>query len=84
LSASRHGGLKNRYDLLWESGPVIGDPGLQAVPSTYHTFGVDGSVGLHQAVDDPSNTALPDLDNRLDVLNALVNDTSDHLPVVQL
>jgi hypothetical protein len=78
------GGLKNRFDLLWESGPVVGDFGLQAVPSTYHTFGVDGSVALRHAVDDPSNTALPDLANRLDVLNALANDTSDHLPVLQL
>src|SRR5262249_23081274 len=77
------GGLKNRFDLLWQSAPVIGDFGLQALPSTYHTFGVDGSVALHQSVDDASNTALPELDNRLAVLDALANDTSDHLPVLQ-
>ena len=77
------GGLKNRFDLLWQSAAVIGDFGLQALPSTYHTFGVDGSVALHHSVDDASNTALPELDNRLAVLDALANDTSDHLPVLQ-
>src|SRR5262249_54145148 len=77
------GGLKNRFDLLWQSAAVIGDFGLQALPSTYHTFGIDGSVALHQSVDDPSNTALPELDNRFDVLDALANDSSDHLPVLQ-
>jgi hypothetical protein len=77
------GGLKNRFDLLWESGAVVGDYGLQALPATYHTFGVDGSVALRQAVDDPSNTALPELADRLAVLDALANDTSDHLPVLQ-
>jgi hypothetical protein len=62
---------------------VVGDLGLQAIPATYHTFGVDGSVGLRQAVDNPGNTALPELDNRLAVLDALANDSSDHLPVLQ-
>jgi hypothetical protein len=77
------GGVKNRYDLLWETAPVNGDIGLQAVPATYHTFGNDGSVPLHGAVDDPRNTALPELADRHDVFSALANDSSDHLPVLQ-
>jgi hypothetical protein len=77
------GGIKNRYDLLWESAPVIGDYGLQALPWTYHSVGNNGSVPLRGSVDDPSNTALAELDNQWDVLNALANDSSDHLPVVQ-
>jgi hypothetical protein len=75
--------LDNRFDLLWETAPVIGDFGLQALPGTYHTFGNNGSVPLRQSVASPGNTALSELPNQADVLNALAYTTSDHLPVLQ-
>jgi hypothetical protein len=75
--------LGNRYDLLWETAPVIGDNGLQALPATYHTVGNNGSVPLRQSVASPGNTALSELANQADVLDALANTTSDHLPVMQ-
>jgi len=75
--------LNGRLDLLWETGPVIGDYGLQAMPWTYHTFGNDGSVPLHQPADYPYSTALSELDNQADVLYALAHQASDHLPVMQ-
>jgi hypothetical protein len=75
--------LDNRYDLLWETAPVVGDFGLQAMPATYHTFGNNGSVPLRQSVASASNTALSELANQADVLFALANTTSDHLPVMQ-
>jgi hypothetical protein len=40
-------------------------------------------VPLDQGVDDPTNTALADLPNRLAVLHDLARVCSDHLPVVQ-
>ena len=45
--------LENRYDLLWQTAPVIDGYGLQAIPSTYQSFGNNGSVPLHGSVDDP-------------------------------
>jgi hypothetical protein len=75
--------LENRYDLLWETAPVIGDYGLQAMPWTYHSFGNNGSVPLHGSVDDPANTAFAELDNQWDVLHALARACSDHIPVLQ-
>jgi hypothetical protein len=75
--------LENRYDLLWETAPVIGDYGLQAMPWTYHSFGNNGSVSLCGSVEDPSNTALAELDNQWDVLHALARACSDHIPVLQ-
>jgi hypothetical protein len=77
------GGINNRYDLLWETAPVMSGTGLQAVPSTYHPLGNNGSVPFHQSIDYPSNTALGELPNRLAVLNGLANDTSDHLPLLE-
>jgi hypothetical protein len=75
--------LDNRYDLLWETAPVVGDFGLQALPATYHTFGNNGSVPLRGSVASAGNTALSELANQADVLYALANTTSDHLPVMQ-
>jgi hypothetical protein len=75
-----------RFDLLWETAPVLssgGGSGLQDQPATYHTFGIDGSVPLYHPVDDPANDTLADLPNRLDVLYALGHACSDHLPVLQ-
>src|SRR5262249_49516993 len=75
--------LDARFDLLWETAGVHGRPGLVAIPSTYHTFGNDGSVPLHQSIDYPGNTALPNLPNRLEVLHDLARVCSDHLPALQ-
>jgi hypothetical protein len=78
-------GLNSRFDLLWESGSVsssTGGPGLKDMPSTYHVFGNNGSVALNRGVNNASNTALPDLPNRLAVLNDLTL-CSDHIPALQ-
>jgi hypothetical protein len=56
---------------------------LEALPWTYHSFGNNGSVPLHGCVDDPSNTALAELDNQWEVLHALAHACSDHIPVLQ-
>jgi hypothetical protein len=76
--------LDVRFDLLWETAPVIGDYGLQAIPSTYHSFGNNGSIPLHQSADYGGNTALSELPNQFDVLYALARQTTDHYPIVQL
>jgi hypothetical protein len=77
------GGLDGRLDLLWQTAALSGGSGLQAEPATYHSLGNNGTVPLGQGVDYPGNTALSELPNQKDVLNALANDSSDHLPVVQ-
>jgi hypothetical protein len=75
--------LEDRFDLLWETAPVVGDYGLQAMPWTYHSFGNNGSVALDGSVADPGNTALSELPNQADVLQALATACSDHIPVLQ-
>jgi hypothetical protein len=75
--------LDNRYDLLWESAPVVDGYGLQALPWTYHSFGNNGSIPIGDTVADPNNTALAELPNQADVLAALATACSDHIPVLQ-
>src|SRR5262249_54090222 len=77
------GGLDGRLDLLWQTAALSSGSGLQAEPATYHSLGNNGTVPLGQGVDYPGNTALSELPNQKDVLNALANDSSDHFPVVQ-
>jgi hypothetical protein len=78
-------GLNSRFDLLWETGPVrsgTGGYGLKDRPATYHAFGNDGSVPLNRGVTYSTNTALPDLPDRLTVLSDLTR-CSDHIPALQ-
>lgn len=74
--------LRYRDDFELITQNVLSDPnGLEIVPGTYHTFGVNGSTAIHGTVNSGTNTALPGLPNRAAVLSALTT-ASDHLPVV--
>jgi hypothetical protein len=75
------GGLDDRLDFQLISGELRDGVGLDYRPNSYHTFGVNGSVAVNGSIDDASNTALPGLSNRLNVLG-LLRTVSDHLPVV--
>lgn len=75
------GGLDDRFDFQLVSNELTDGAGLDYVAGTYHTFGNNGSVALNGNINSASNTALPDLPNRLAVLNLLTTVT-DHLPVV--
>ena len=86
IDTIRSTGLNGRFDELWESGVVLssrGGTGLKDMPSTYHSFGNNGSVAYNQSVASTSNTALHDLSNRSTVLTDLTH-ASDHIPVLQL
>lgn len=86
IDTIRSTGLNGRFDELWESGVVRssqGGNGLKDIPSTYHSFGNNGSVGYNQSVAAASNTALRNLANRTTVLTDLTH-CSDHIPVLQL
>ena len=61
---------------------MSGANGLEYVPlRLYHTFANNGSVAVNGNINDPSNTAIPTLANRLTLLSDLTTVT-DHLPVV--
>ena len=75
------GGMDDRLDFQLISGELRDDVGFDYRTGSYHTFGVNGSVALNGSIDDSSNTALPELSNRLTVLG-LLRTVSDHLPVV--
>ena len=86
IDTIRSTGLNGRFDELWESGVVRssqGGNGLKDMPSTYHSFGNNGTVAYNQSVASSSNTALPHLSNRTTVLADLTH-ASDHIPVFQL
>ena len=70
------GGMDDRFDFQLVSGEFLDNEGLSYIPGSYHVFGNNGSHGLNDYVNDPSNTAQP-----MNVLNALAS-VSDHLPVV--
>ncbi len=75
------GGLNDRFDFELMTGALMDGYGLDYLPGSYHTFGNNGSVRLSGSINDPSNTALPDLPNRGTVLDLLTT-VADHLPVV--
>ena len=73
--------MDDRLDFQLISGELRDNVGLDYRTGSYHTFGVNGSVAVNGSIDDSSNTALPELVNRLTVLG-LLRTVSDHLPVV--
>jgi endonuclease/exonuclease/phosphatase family metal-dependent hydrolase len=75
------GGLDDRFDFQLVSDAVLTGNGLRYQSGSYRTFGNNGTVPVSGAINDPANTALPDLANRTTVLNLLTT-VSDHLPVV--
>jgi len=75
------GGMDDRLDFQLNSGELNDGSGLEYRPGSYHTFGVNSSIIVDGSIDDASNTALPGLSNRLQVLG-LLRTVSDHLPVV--
>jgi endonuclease/exonuclease/phosphatase family metal-dependent hydrolase len=75
------GGLDDRFDFQLFTGELTDGLNFDYVPSTYHTFGNNGSVAINKSINDPTSTALPDLANRTTVLNLLTT-VSDHLPTV--
>lgn len=77
------GGMDDRFDFQIVSDEMMAvDPTLISYRSgSYHTFGNNGTHPLNGDIDNPSNTALPGLSNRLTVLD-LLSTVSDHLPVV--
>ncbi len=75
-------GLHYRDDFICITQNVRDDgTGLQYLAGSYHTFGVNGSLGIGDPINSSSNTALAGLPNRSPVLQALYT-ASDHLPVV--
>lgn len=74
--------LRYRDDCQLVTQNIMNDAsGLQYIAGSYHTFGVNGSTPVGGTVNSPSNTALPGLPNRSNVLSALTTAT-DHLPMV--
>jgi hypothetical protein len=53
---------------------------LQEIPSTYHSFGNNGSIPYNQPVNYSGNTALRHVPNRTTVLTDMTH-TSDHIPL---
>jgi hypothetical protein len=76
-------GLTYRDDYQFMTGNVLNDAagGLSYVAGSYHAFGNNGSVPFNGAINSSSNTALPGLANRKNLLNDLTT-ASDHLPIV--
>lgn len=70
-----------RFDFQFVTTPMLNQYGVQIIPNTYPVFGNNGSTSFGSGVNSPINTALPDLPNRLQVLQLLTT-VSDHLPVV--
>ena len=75
------GGIDDRFDFQLITDELLDSWGLDYRSGTYHTFGVNGSLPVNAAVNDPRNTALLDLPNRLEILEMLTQ-VSDHLPVI--
>ena len=74
--------LRYRDDLQLVTNNVLNDPtGLKINAVSYTAFGNNGSIKEAGSIGSASNTALPGLANRTDVLTALTQVT-DHLPVV--
>ena len=74
--------LRYRDDFQLVTGNVAADAtGLRYATSSYTAFGNNGTTAVYGSVAAASNTALPGLANRTDVLSALTTVT-DHLPVV--
>ncbi len=73
--------LNARFDFLMVSGATLNQSGFQLVPGSYTVFGNNGSTAFGGNVSAASNTALPELANRTQVLSLLTTVT-DHLPVV--
>jgi endonuclease/exonuclease/phosphatase family metal-dependent hydrolase len=74
-------GLDDRFDFQLITSALADGTGLEYRTGSYHAFGNNGTVPLNGSVDDPANTALPDLPNRQEVLHLLAT-VSDHLPLV--
>lgn len=75
------GGLDDRFDFQLVSGEVLSGGAIQYRSGSYRAFGNNGSVPRNGSINDPRNTALAGLSNRIEVLNLLTT-VSDHLPVV--
>src|SRR5262249_30647674 len=65
------GGLDDRFDWQLSTAELQDGVGLDIVPGTYHTFGINGSVHVNGNVNDSTNTALAGLSNRTTILNLL-------------
>jgi len=74
-------GCDIRFDFQFVTNAVLNQYGFQLVPGTYSVFGNNGSTAFGASVYSQFSTALPDLTNRLQVLQLLTT-VSDHLPVV--
>mgnify|MGYP001161991400 CR=1 FL=1 len=70
-----------RFDFQFVTDAVLNQYGVQLVPGTYSVFGNNGSTSFGASVFSQFSTALPDLTNRLQVLQLLTT-VSDHLPVL--
>jgi hypothetical protein len=74
--------LQYRDDFQFVTGNVLnGTSGLSLVPNSYTAFGNNGTTAFKGSVNAAGNTALGDLSNSQQVLNALTTAT-DHLPIV--
>lgn len=70
-----------RFDFQFVTSAVLNQYGVRLVPGTYTVFGNNGSTSFGSSIYSQVSTALPDLSNRLQVLQLLTT-VSDHLPVV--
>ena len=70
------GGVDDRFDFQLVSSELLDGFGLDYVEGSYRVFGNNGTHGLNNAINSPTNTAQP-----TNVLDALAT-VSDHLPVV--
>ncbi|MBN8597311.1 MAG: endonuclease/exonuclease/phosphatase family protein [Planctomycetes bacterium] len=70
-----------RFDFQFVTNAMLNQYGVQLVPNTYTVFGNNGSTSFGSSVYSQFSSALPDLANRLQVLQLLTT-VSDHLPVV--
>ncbi len=75
------GGLDDRFDFQLTTGELLDGTSLDYITGSYHSFGNNGSAPMNGSIDSGSNSALPELANRLAVLGLLTT-VSDHLPVV--
>src|SRR5262249_43821782 len=69
------------FDFEMITAGLLDGTGLEYLAGSYHPFGNNGTMPFKGNINDPSNTALPDLPNRIDVLN-LMTTVTDHIPVV--
>src|SRR5262249_10979163 len=75
------GGMDDRFDFEMITAGLLDGTGLEYLAGSYHPFGNNGTMPFEGNINDPSNPALPDLPNRIDVLN-LMTTVTDHIPVV--